>query len=51
MSDKLAEGKDIFHGREICCNTEIHNFTGEIEKKLGRSSVDPQLSMLYFTKY
>ena len=46
MSDKAAERKDIAHETEICCNLATHNFTGE--RKLGPSSVDPQLSMLCF---
>jgi hypothetical protein len=34
MSDKVAERKDIAHEAEICCNPEIHSFTGE-RKNLG----------------
>lgn len=47
MGDKVDERKAIVQEREICCNPTIHTFTGE-RKKLGRSSVDPQLSTLRF---
>jgi hypothetical protein len=46
MNDKVTERKDITHEREICCNPATQFYRRE--KKLGRSWVNPQLSMLCF---